>query len=257
MFKPVNTLYLAMPVFSADPNKLADEIHDTIAQLNLKAVDFSSNKSFYAEYLGLINQAETFATKTHGPDAHKAIWEATACVNRALESQGADKFRKWIGWYLTLWLLALGAAGWFLKDAEGCASTGIFGFGYWRYAMMGALGGIVIAVWGLIIHTANLDFDRHFSVWYWFKPILGAVMGLVAVVTALGGLLAIQGQGSLPSSTSGKMVLYILAFLAGFSERFFIDIIDRVMTALLSNGKSSSSLSKSAATRKSATGSTP
>ena len=250
MFPDPEKIYLALPRFSADPTKLEHEINDAIAALNLKARDFSSSKSFYTEYIELIAQAEAFASKKRGMEAHKAVWEATAFVNRALESQASGKFRKWVGCYLTLCLLVLGCAGWWLKHCEDPGGSVVFfGFSYWRYLVMGALGGIIIAIWGLIMHSAELDFDRRFSVWYWFKPVLGAVMGLVAVVTAQAGLFAIEGQTSLQPSANGKMVLYILAFLAGFSERFFIGIIDRVMTALLSNGPSPSSSSKSTATK--------
>ena len=250
MFPDPEKIYLPLPKFSADPAKLEREVNDAIAVLHLKARDFSSSKSFYREYIELIAEAEAFAEKKRGVEAHKAVWEATAFVNRALESQASGKFRKCVGCYLALWLLVLGYAGWWLKLCEGqAASEAFFGFNYWRYLVMGALGGIIIAIWGLIMHSADLDFDRRFSVWYWFKPVLGAVMGLVAVVTAQAGLFAIDGQTSIQPSHNGKMVLYILAFLAGFSERFFIGIIDRVMTALLSNGPSPSSSAKSTATK--------
>jgi hypothetical protein len=255
MFPEPDKIYLPLAKFSADPAKLEQEISDAIAELNLKARDFSSSKSFYTDYIELIAQAEAFVVKKHGPEAHEAVWEATALVNRALESQASGKFRKCIGCYLVLWLLILGYAGWWLKYCEGQAASEVFfGFSYWRYLVMGALGGIIIAIWGLIMHSADLDFDRRFSVWYWFKPVLGAVTGLVAVVAAQAGLFAIGGQTSLQPSPNGKMVLYILAFLAGFSERFFIGIIDRVMTALLSSGQSPSSSSKSTTAKTPAAG---
>lgn len=251
MFQKPDEILLPLPTFSPlGSGNLKQEINDAIAVLNLKARDFSPSKSFNNEYMGLIAQAEAFAKNDHAPEAHKAVWEATACVNRALETQASAKFRKCIGCYLALWLLFLGDAGLWLKNCEGPgASEMFFGFSYWRYLLMGALGGIVIAIWGLISHTADLDFDRRFSVWYWFKPVLGAVMGLVAVVTAQAGLFAIQGEASHQPSNNGKMVLYILAFLAGFSERFFIGIIDRVMTALLNSGPPASPSTNSAAAK--------
>jgi len=252
MFSEPDKTCLPLAKFSAgDPVKLEQEIHDATAELNLKAKDFSSSKSFSEEYLELIGQAEAHTAKKQWAEAHRAIWEATFLVSRALESRASGKFRKCIGWYLALWLLMLGLAGWWLKNYEGQAvAEPFFGFSYWRYLLMGALGGITIAIWGLIVHTANLDFDRHFAVWYWFKPLLGAVMGLVAVVAVQAGLFAIEGQPAL----KGKMALYLLAFLAGFSERFFIRVIDRVMTAMFSSGQSPPSSSKPTAPKASASG---
>ena len=145
------------------------------------------------------------------------------------------------GGYYVGWVLLLVGIGSWMKFLE---TTGhpdfFFGVAYWRYALMGALGGMTVAIWGLSVHSVSLDFDRAFTVWYWLKPLLGGVMGMIVVMTAQAGLLAVQGQGALPSSASGRMILYILAFLAGFSERFFVGIIDRVMTALLNSGQSAS-----------------
>jgi hypothetical protein len=257
MFTDPEKIYLPLPKFSHPGSaSLEQEVNDAIAMLNLKARDFSSSKNFNGEYMELIAQAEALAKKNHGVEAHKAVWEATACINRALETQDSGKFLKCVGCYLALWLLILGYAGWWLKNCEGPgASEVFFGFSYWRYLVMGALGGIIVSIWGLTKHSVDLDFDRHFSVWYWFKPVLGAVMGLVVVVTAQAGLFAIQGQTSVQPSSNGKMVLYVLAFLAGFSERFFLGIIDRIMTAMLNSGQSPSSPSNSGAAKGSASGS--
>jgi hypothetical protein len=131
--------------------------------------------------------------------------------------------------YAVLWLLFVLIAGLQLRRMELDAwGSFLFGFAYWRYLLMGALGGVTIVIWGLIKHATDLDFDTHYAAWYYFKPILGAVMGLLAVLIILGGFLAIQGKTT-PGST---LPLYIVAFLAGFRERFSIQIIDRVMTAI-------------------------
>ena len=253
MFQKPDEIYSPLARFSATtdpPAQLEKEIQDAIAGLNLKAGDFSSSKCFTKDYLDLIVQAETQVKHTQWADAHKTIWEATFLLNRALESKAAAKFRKCMGVYYGCWVLLLVGIGCWLKFLEAGGHPGrFFGIAYWRYVMMGVVGAMTVAIWGLSVHSASLDFDRSFSVWYWLKPLLGGVMGLVAVITAQAGLLAIQGQGSLPASPNGKMVLYILAFLAGFSERFFIGIIDRVMTALLNSGQSPAASSKPAAVK--------
>jgi hypothetical protein len=102
----------------------------------------------------------------------------------------------------------------------------------------------------MIEHSANLDFDRAYAVWYWLKPLLGAVMGLVAVLTVMAGLFAVQGKQEIQS----EKALYIIAFLAGFSERFFVRIIDKLMTTLLGGDQSSSSTSKPGIAKGSASG---
>ncbi len=253
MFPDPSTTYLPMAVFSAgDDAGAKKEIDTSIAALNLKANQFSSSRNFTRDYLDLITQAEAQSTAKKWTEARKIIWEATFLLNRALDSTGADKFRKFMGVYYGCWLLFLVGTGWWLKLSGACGdSAGCFGFVYWHYLMMGALGGLTIAIWGLIEHSANLDFDRAFAVWYWLKPLLGAVMGLVAVLAVMAGLFAVQGKQEIQS----EKALYIIAFLAGFSERFFVRIIDKLMTTLLGGDPSSSSSSKSGTAKGSVSGS--
>lgn len=214
---------------TADEQVLNGEIAAAINELNGTAKEFSSSEGFSKAYLELIAHARAHAAEKHWADAQQAIWEATFLVNRALETRGAAGLRCGVAVYAVLWLLFLLIAGLQLRRMELDAwGSFLFGFAYWRYLLMGALGGVTIVIWGLIKHATDLDFDTHYAAWYYFKPILGAVMGLLAVLIILGGFLAIQGKTT-PGST---LPLYIVAFLAGFSERFSIQIIDRVMTAI-------------------------
>jgi hypothetical protein len=254
MFQKPDEIYSPLHKFSATtapPAELEKEIQDAITELNLKANGFSASKSFTKDYLDLISQAKACAAKTQWNEAQKIIWEATFLLNQALESNAAGKFRKWMAVYYGCWLLLLAGIGWGLKHLEGVDNPApYFGSMYWRYMIMGALGGLTIAFWGLIEHSAKLDFDRAFSVWYWLKPVLGAVMGLIAVLMVLAGMFAVQGKPELNSRTA----LYILAFLAGFSERFFVRIIDKLMTTLLGGDQSASASSKSGTAKGSASG---
>lgn len=252
MFPDPGTTYLPMAVFSAsDDAGSKAEIDKAIAGLNLKANQFSSSRGFTKDYLDLISEAEAQSAAKKWIDARKTILEATFLLNRALDSNGATKFRKCMGVYYGFWLLLLVGMGWWLKQSD-AGGDFICGFGttYWRYLLMGALGGLTIAIWGMIEHSANLDFDRAFAIWYWLKPLLGAVMGLVAVLAVMAGLFAVQGKQDIQS----EKALYIVAFLAGFSERFFVRIIDKLMTTLL-GGDSSASASKSGAAKASGSGS--
>ncbi len=223
--------YLTPKRFTEPPDEkvLLGEIGAAIDELNQSAKDFSSSKGFSKEYLELITQVKGHVVAKHWTDAQRSIWEATFLVNRALEAKGASALRRRVAVYAVLWLLGLLVAGIQLRRMElDAAGSFLFGFAYWRYLLMGALGGVTIVIWGLIKHTTDLDFDTHYAAWYYFKPILGAVMGLVAVLIILGGFLAVQGT----TTPGSPLPLYIVAFLAGFSERFSIRIIDRVMTSI-------------------------
>jgi hypothetical protein len=57
------------------------------------------------------------------------------------------------------------------------------------------------------------------------KPRIRAIMGVVAVLVLAG----FERRGKIPLA---NRPLVLLAFIAGFSERFFLRILDRVITAL-------------------------
>jgi hypothetical protein len=226
-----NVPYLDLKKFTdtADEKVLRSEVAAAIDELNAAAKNFSSSKAFSRDYLALLGHAEGRMAEKHWAEAHQAVWEAAFFVNRALETKGAARQRNWIAASSVIWLLFLLALGSRLKELElGPAADSLFGFQYWRYLLMGALGGVTIVIWGLIKHTVDLDFDTNYFAWYLFKPVLGAVMGLIAVLVVLGGFFAIQGA----AEPVGRLPLYMIAFLAGFSERFSIRIIDRVTTAI-------------------------
>jgi hypothetical protein len=257
MYPDPEKVHVHLAEFSAtgDADKQA-EIGMAIHQLNRRAREYSASGHFTKTYLALIGQAEAHAEGKEWPEAHRAVWEATFLLNRALESSAAGKFRLWMCIYYACWLLFLVGVGGWMKHWEvpgpqaACHAACSFGLMYWRYVLMGALGGLTIAIWGLVMHSSDLDFDRSYTIWYWLKPVLGAVMGLIAVLTARAGLIAISGEAPLQPSAGGQMVLYVLAFLAGFSERFFLQITDRVMTALLSSEKAPAPTAKPAAPKR-------
>jgi hypothetical protein len=214
---------------TGDETTLRAEVSAAIAELNEAARAFSSSKNFCREYLELIRQVEGYGAEQRWEEAHRTVWAAAFFVNRALETRGAARLQRRLTVAALLWLLLLLGAGAALKAVEAQHwGQGVLGLAYWRYPLMGTLGGVTIVVWGLIKHTVDLDFDPDYARWYYFKPILGGIMGLVAVLVILAGFVAVQGT----LTVSSPLPLYIVAFLAGFSERFFIRIIDRVTTAL-------------------------
>ncbi len=97
-------------------------------------------------------------------------------------------------------------------------------------AWFGALGGTTIAIFGIYDHVRKRDFDPKFYLWYLCKPVIGAIFGWFAYLLFYLGLVSATGYGNI----SPKPELpFAIAFLAGFSERFTIQLIDKVMGVLL------------------------
>lgn len=207
------------------PEALAREVSAALAPLHDRAREFSSNRSFSESYRKLVAAAEEHAAKNRWSDAHQTMLQLTFLVNRAIQSKSSGPERAWIGVTAAAWLAVLWLIGSHLWGVE----TSFFGLLYWRYILMGALGGVTIVVFGLIMHTVVLDFDPRYFSWYLFKPVLGGLMGLVAVLIVMAGLVALEGEASAKSPA----LLYVLAFLSGFSERFSLRLLDKVVSTVL------------------------
>jgi len=99
-----------------------------------------------------------------------------------------------------------------------------------KCAWFGALGGVTIGIYGIYTHISAKDFDASFRLWYICKPVMGAIFGWFVFLVYYVGVVSAQA-GTTPQITSPELS-YLIAFLAGFSERFTIKTIDRFMTVL-------------------------
>ncbi len=99
-------------------------------------------------------------------------------------------------------------------------------------AWFGALGGVAIGLYGIYSHIQARDFDPKYTLWYVCKPITGAIFGWFVFLVYFAGLIAVQGTTGGIRDVKAPLVPYAIAFLAGFSERFTIRIIDRLMQVL-------------------------
>ncbi len=97
-------------------------------------------------------------------------------------------------------------------------------------AWFGALGGITIAIYGIYEHIHLRDFDPKYELWYVCKPLMGAIFGWFVYLIYFIGIISVQGLDS--ANINHPELPYLIAFLAGFSERFTLRLIDRLMEVL-------------------------
>lgn len=228
----------AMPQFSAEDDAgRRVEIQNTIDHLNQRMIELSPSKDFSEEYLKLVADSKSACDKAHWSDAHLQLWNATFLVNRALESRNLRS----LSINLAFAPLATFAAFFLLyliKNKFGGFFHIILPDEYFKYLISGAIGGTTIAYWGIVKHNILMDFDDQYEMWYWFKPLLGGIFGIIAVLIMKAGVISLSVQTAAGSDAGqpeklalNTALLTIIAFLAGFSERFFVRLIDRVMTA--------------------------
>jgi hypothetical protein len=101
----------------------------------------------------------------------------------------------------------------------------------------GALGALLISAYGVFDH--NTQWDRKWNYWHAARPMVGAVLGVVAfmifvgLINATGSDTQIEPSADRPSSGVAYLVL---AFVVGFREETFRMLIKRAVDILLGPG---------------------
>lgn len=96
----------------------------------------------------------------------------------------------------------------------------------------GALGGTLISLTGIFAH--NRDWDPKFETWHYARPVVGAVIGSV-------GALLFYVIADLATSNSidpNPTVFDVVAFLVGYREESFRELMERVTDLLIRPGSS-------------------
>ncbi len=94
--------------------------------------------------------------------------------------------------------------------------------------VFGSFGGVIGASFALVKHVAvDQDFEWQHSQWYFASPVMGAGVGLVVYMILLGSLNSMMG-GS-PQGISSPIIIYLLAWLAGYQHNVFTDMIKRIL----------------------------
>lgn len=144
--------------------------------------------------------------------------------------------RTWIFWLETAYLVGLGILAWlFVSDrihptAEiGTLPTAILWFG--------ALGAVLLSLTGVFEHMRDWNGDYVF--WHVARPLVGAAVAVIAVLILQAGILAVGF--SAPTASNGtttpkNLLYYLVAFLVGYREETFRDLVKRLSDVVLSPG---------------------
>jgi hypothetical protein len=94
----------------------------------------------------------------------------------------------------------------------------------------GALGAVTISLYGVFRH--NQKWERSFNYWHIARPLLGAVLGMVAYLVFV---VVIDATG-VQAKRSGTLVYYLVAFLVGYSEDTVQLLLKRATDVLFASG---------------------
>lgn len=227
-------LHVGSIMEKGDAEKQA-HIGKAVEELTKRAQAFSSNQELWAKLLVLLERIRVAANEKRWITAQQTLTEATVLVNRAIGSQALGRVRVRLAFAPLFWFLLLyGFQALMLSLKREDGSYMLMTPEYFPYLWLGMLGGTTIVLWGIVKHGTDMTFDHAYIIWYLLKPLLGAIMGVVAVLIVQAGFFTLQGNLDINNPTP----LLVLSFVGGFSERFFIQILDRVITSLLGGEKS-------------------
>src|SRR5207247_1270413 len=83
------------------------------------------------------------------------------------------------------------------------------------------------------------DWDESYWPWHLARPLIGIALAVVAVLMFMAGVLAV---GSTPTATAGTpkdLLYYLIAFLVGYREETFRELIKRLVDIVLAPGGAS------------------
>jgi len=95
----------------------------------------------------------------------------------------------------------------------------------------GALGAVLISLTGIVEHAG--DWNPEFNLWHLSRPLVGAALAVVAVLILQAGVLATGTKPSAPAEVPQNLLYYLVAFLVGYREETFRDLIKRLVDLIL------------------------
>jgi hypothetical protein len=219
----------ASPVTATQP-VTTDDLSKKLNDLAERVKKLAQSGGCYVDVESQIANARTQLANGKPAEAQATYDQAAAAVCRAEVSDRAEP----LAWKLlgteAGYLFLILALGYLVKRyPDYWLWSGLVGLGA-RAAWFGAVGGVTIGIYGIYSHISAKDFDPSFRLWYICKPFMGAIFGWFVFLVYYVGVVSAQAGEKV--DIKNPVLSYLIAFLAGFSERFTIRTIDRFMTVL-------------------------
>lgn len=98
----------------------------------------------------------------------------------------------------------------------------------------GSLGGVAISLSGIISHARS--WDKGLETWHIAHPVMGAVMGSVGYLILIVVIRGATGSSVTSPTAIGHAEFDLVAFILGFRQRIFWELLKRASDVLLSPG---------------------
>jgi hypothetical protein len=98
----------------------------------------------------------------------------------------------------------------------------------------GALGAVMISLWGVTEHRN--DWDARWKYWHWSRAFVGASLAVITVLILKAGILAVGSTATEPQGTARNLLYYVIAFVVGYREETFRELVKKVADVILGPG---------------------
>ena len=95
----------------------------------------------------------------------------------------------------------------------------------------GALGAVMISLWGVTEHRD--DWDAKWKYWHWSRPFVGATLAVIMVFILKAGLISVGQTPTPPDQVASNYFYPVVAFVIGYREGTFRDLIKKVADVIL------------------------
>lgn len=115
-----------------------------------------------------------------------------------------------------------------LPDSFGPLAIGVPWFG--------ALGAVMISLSGIFDHRN--DWDPSMKYWHFTRPLVGSALAIISVLIFQAGILAVGASPTPPTGVTApaNLLYYLIAFLVGYREETFRELIKRLTDVILTPG---------------------
>ena len=98
----------------------------------------------------------------------------------------------------------------------------------------GAVGAVLLSLTGVFDHRGR-SWNPEFRFWHWARPLVGGIVATVSVLIFQAGILAVGGEtpNQATTKTPKNLLYYIIAFVIGYREDIFRQLIRRVADLVL------------------------
>jgi hypothetical protein len=103
-----------------------------------------------------------------------------------------------------------------------------------QIAWFGATGGVLAGLGGVYLHNSN--WKHKYDYWHYSRPLVGGVVGGIGCLLFYVSILA----GNTKSVTPNVVTFDAVAFILGFADKAFRELIDKVTQLLFGPGETKS-----------------